>query len=119
MKQIDKARTQEGRRRRTTFHESIGRRRFRWVVKNRVEHAILRYAVVDALQQLRSSCAAPARLRLDIFEVDLPPGSTWDGDPGAIYFSAANMEAGCGLNLKLWVEEVTSALGRWLDAYER
>jgi hypothetical protein len=72
---------------------------------------------MDALQQLRSSYAATARLRLHIFEVDLPPGSTWDGDPGAIYFSAVNLEARCGLNLELWGEEVRSALGRWLDEH--
>jgi hypothetical protein len=52
-----------------------------------------------------------------IFDVDLPPGSVWDGDPGAIYFSAENLEAKCGFHSDLWVEEVIGALGRWLDAF--
>ena len=117
MKQIGKARTQEAGRTRTTVHEQGGRKRTRLAVKNRVKHATLRRVVEDALQQFRSTWAAPARLRLYIFDVDLPPGSVWDGDPGAIYFSAENLEARCGLDSDLWAEEVTSALGRWLDAF--
>ena len=117
MKQIGKARTQEAGRTRTTVHEQGGRKRTRLAVKNRVKHATLRRVVEDALQQFRSTWAAPARLRLYIFDVDLPPGSVWDGDPGAIYFSAENLEAKYGFHSDLWVEEVIGALGRWLDAF--
>jgi hypothetical protein len=115
MRQIDKAKNQKSGRIGNSVHKQGGRKRTRWAVKNYVKHATLRRVVEDALRLLRSTSPAPARLGLHVFEVDLPPGSTWDGDPGAIYFSAENLEARCGLDTDLWAEEVTSALGRWLD----
>lgn len=117
MKRINKAETQGGWETGTSARNQGSCRRHRWAVKSRVKHATLRWAVAEALQRLRSSCAAPVRLRLHIFEVGLPPGSTWDGDRGVVYLSAENLEARCGLHLGLWAEEVTSALGRWLDAF--
>ena len=87
-----------------------------WAATKRVKCPHLRLAIQAALNRLPLDHQTPIHLP-DIFEVDLPPGSAWDGDSGAIYFSAENLETLCGFNSDLWAEEVTGAICCWLQTF--